>query len=45
MGNITVRVGLHQVQSLSHYLFDMTLDVMGRGIKEQPTDVFCLQTI
>ena len=35
-GKITVRVGLHQGSSLSPYLFDMTLDVMGRGIKEQP---------
>ena len=33
---ITVRVGLHQGSSLSPYLFDMILDVMGRGIKEQP---------
>ena len=35
-GKITVRVGLHQGFSLSPYLFDMILDVMGRGIKEQP---------
>ena len=35
-GKITVRVGLHQGSSLSPYLFDMILDVMGRGIKEQP---------
>ena len=35
-GKITVRVGLHQRSSLSPYLFDMILDVMGRGIKEQP---------
>ena len=35
-GNITVRVGLHQGSSLSPYLFDMILHVMGRGIKEQP---------
>ena len=35
-GNVTVRVGLHQGSSLSPYLFDMILDVMGRGIKEQP---------
>ena len=34
-GKITVRVGLHQGSSLSPYLFDMILDVMGRGIKEQ----------
>ena len=43
---ITVRVGLHQGSSLSRYLFDMILDVMGRGIKEQPPapGVCCLQT-
>ena len=38
-GNIPVRVGLHQGSSLSPCLFDMILmilDVMGRGIKEQP---------
>ena len=35
-GKITVRVGLHQGSSLSPYLFDMILDVMGRGTKEQP---------
>ena len=35
-GKITVRVGLHQGSSLSPYLFDMILDVMGRGIEEQP---------
>ena len=35
MGKITVRVGLHQGYSLNPYLFDMILDVMGRGIKEQ----------
>ena len=35
-GKITVRVGLHQGSSLSPHLFDMILDVMGRGIKEQP---------
>ena len=44
-GHITVRVGLHQGSSLSPYLFDMILDVMGRGIKEQPPGVCCLQTI
>ena len=33
---VTVRVGLHQGSSLSPYLFDMILDVMGRSIKEQP---------
>ena len=43
-GKITVRVGLHQGSSLSPYLFDMILDVMGRGIKEQPPGVCCLQT-
>ena len=31
---IMVRVGLHQGSSLSPYLFDMILDVKGRGIKE-----------
>ena len=30
-GKITV-----QISSLNPYLFDMILDVMGRGIKEQP---------
>ena len=35
-GKITVRVGLHQGSSLSPYLFDITLDMMGRGIKERP---------
>ena len=44
-GKITVRVGLHQGSSLSPYLFDMILDVMGRGIKEQPRGLCCLQTI
>ena len=44
-GKITVRVGLHQGSSLSPYLFDMILDVMGRCIKEQPPGVCCLQTI
>ena len=34
--NITVRVGLHQGSSLSPYLFDMIMDVMGRAIEEQP---------
>ena len=43
-GKITVRVGLHQGSSLIPYLFDMILDVEGRGIKEQPPGVFCLQT-
>ena len=44
-GKITVRVGLHEGSSLSPYLFDMIPDVMGRGIKEQPPGVCCLQTI
>ena len=44
-GKITVRVGLLQGSSLSPYLFDMILDVMGRGIKEQPPGVCCLQMI
>ena len=35
-GKITVTVGLHQGSSLRPYMFDMILDVMGRGIKEQP---------
>ena len=43
-GKITVRVGLHQGSSLSPYLFVMILDVMGRGINEQPPGVCCLQT-
>ena len=34
-GKITVRVGLHHGSSLSPYLFDMMLDVMGRSNKEQ----------
>ena len=34
---ITVRGGLHHLgSSLSPYLFDMILGVMGRGIEEQP---------
>ena len=44
-GKITVRVGLHQGSSLSPYLFDMILDVMGRGIIEQPRGVCSLQTM
>ena len=44
-GKNTDRVGLHQGSSLSPYLFDMLPDVMGRGIKEQPPGVCCLQTI
>lgn len=35
-GKTTVRVGLHQGSSLSPYLFDLIMDVLGRGIKEQP---------
>ena len=35
-GKITVRVGLHQGSSLSPYLFDMILDVMGRASKSSP---------
>ena len=35
-GKITVRLGLHQESSLNPYLFDMIMDVMGRGIKVQP---------
>ena len=44
-GKITVRVGLHQGSSLSPYLFDLILDVMGRGIKEQPPGICCLKMI
>ena len=33
---ITVGVGLHQGSSLNPYLFDLILNVMGRGIKEHP---------
>ena len=44
-GKITVTVGLHQGSSLSPYLFDMVLDVMGRGVEEQPPGVCCLQKI
>ena len=40
-GKITVRVGLvRQGSLLSPYLFYMILDVMGRGIKEQPPCCF-----
>ena len=35
-GKITVGMGLHEGSSLGPYLFDMILDVMGRGVKEQP---------
>ena len=35
-GKITVRGGLHQGSSLSPYLFDMILDVMGRESKSSP---------
>ena len=34
-GKITVRVGLHQGSSLSLYLFDIILNMMGRSTKEQ----------
>ena len=44
-GKITVRDGLHQGSSLSPYLFDMILDVMGRSIKEQPPWLCYLQII
>ena len=44
-GKITVRVGLHLGSSLSPYLFDMILDVTGRGIKAQPPGECCLQTL
>ena len=32
----TVSVGLHQGSSLSPYLLDLVMDVLGRGIKERP---------
>ena len=32
---IPVGVGLHQVSSLSHYLFTMIMDVLACGIKDQ----------
>ena len=35
-GKTTVRVGLHQGSSLSLYLFDIILDMMGRSTEEQP---------
>ena len=35
-GKITVRVGLHQGSSLSLYLFDIILNMMGQSTKEQP---------
>ena len=41
-GKITVRVGLREGSSLSPYLFDMILDVMGRGMKEQPPLVYAV---
>ena len=33
---IAVRVGLHQGSSLSPYRFDLVMDILGRGSKEQP---------
>ena len=41
-GKITVRVGLHQGSSLSLYLFDIILDMMGRSTKEQPPVVYAV---
>ena len=35
-GKNPVKVGLHEGSSLIPYLFDMILDVMGRGINKQP---------
>ena len=43
-GKITVRLGLLEGSSTIPYLFGMIMDVMGRGIKEQPPGVCCLQT-
>ena len=37
---ITVRVGLHQGSSLSPYLSDFVMDVLGRGIKEHWRTLF-----
>ncbi|XP_069989458.1 uncharacterized protein [Penaeus vannamei] len=34
-GWISVRVGLHQGSSLSPYLFDLIMDVLAEGVKEQ----------
>ena len=34
-GWITVRVGLHQGSSLSPYLFDLIMDVLAQGVKDQ----------
>ena len=42
---ITFRVRLPLGSSPSPYPFDMTLDVTGRDIKEQPPGLCCLQTI
>ena len=39
---IKVRVGLRQGSLLSPYLFDLMLDVMGRGVKEQPPLVYAV---
>ena len=44
-GKITVRVGLHRGSSMSPYLLDMVLDVMGRASKSSLVGVCCLQTI
>ena len=35
-GKITIRLWLHEGSSPSPYLFDVILDVMGLGIKQQP---------
>ena len=43
-GMITIRLGLDQGSSLSPYLFDMIMNVMGRGTKEQPPRCMLLQT-
>ena len=42
---ITIRVGLHQGSSLSPYLCDMILDVMGGASKSNPRGLCCLQSI
>ena len=44
-GKITVRAGLHQGSPLSPYLFAMILDVIGRGIKQQPPGASCVLMI
>jgi len=38
-GWISVRVGLHQGSSLSTYLFDLIMDVLAEGVKEQVHNV------